>query len=63
MATSGKKTVIKVVILGDMCVGKTTLMNRYVKKIFNNFYKATMGADFMSKDMIVDGRMVTMQVR
>ena len=35
----------KVVILGDSGVGKTSLMNQFVNKRFNNQYKATIGAD------------------
>ena len=37
-------------------------MNQYVNKKFNNQYKATIGADFLTKNVIVDDRHVTMQV-
>lgn len=43
-------------------VGKTSLMNQYVNRKFSNQYKATIGADFLTKDVMVDDRMVTMQV-
>ena len=43
-------------------VGKTSLMNQYVSKKFSNQYKATIGADFMTKEVQVDDRLVTMQV-
>lgn len=47
-----------------MCrVGKTSLMNQYVNKKFSNQYKATIGADFLTKEVMVDDRLVTMQVR
>ncbi|KAJ1616746.1 P-loop containing nucleoside triphosphate hydrolase protein, partial [Pavlovales sp. CCMP2436] len=57
-----KKVLLKVLILGDSGVGKTSLMNRYVSSKFSNQYKATIGADFLTKDVTVDDRVVTMQV-
>jgi len=53
---------LKVIILGDSGVGKTSLMNQYVNKKFNAQYKATIGADFLTKDVTVDERLVTMQI-
>ena len=43
-------------------VGKTSLMNQYVNKKFSTQYKATIGADFLTKEVMVDDRLVTMQV-
>lgn len=60
---SRKKVLLKVIILGDSSVGKTSLMNQYVNKRFSNQYKATIGADFLTKEVVVDDRVVTMQVR
>lgn len=59
---SRKKVLLKVIILGDSGVGKTSLMNQYVNKKFSNQYKATIGADFLTKEVMVDDRIVTMQV-
>ncbi|CAB1321941.1 unnamed protein product [Coregonus sp. 'balchen'] len=60
--TSRKKVLLKVIILGDSGVGKTSLMNQYVNKKFSNQYKATIGADFLTKEVTVDDRLVTMQI-
>ena len=38
-------------------------MNQYVNKKFNNQYKATIGADFLTKEVMIDDRLVTMQVK
>jgi len=57
-----KKVLLKVIILGDSGVGKTSLMNQFVTKKFSNQYKATIGADFLTKEIIVDDRLVTMQI-
>ncbi|KTF81641.1 hypothetical protein cypCar_00024900 [Cyprinus carpio] len=59
---SRKKVLLKVIILGDSGVGKTSLMNQYVNNKFSNQYKATIGADFLTKEVMVDDRLVTMQI-
>ena len=43
-------------------VGKTSLMNQYVSKKFTDQYKATIGADFLTKEVMIDDKLVTMQV-
>lgn len=60
--SSRKKVLLKVIILGDSGVGKTSLMNQYVNKKFSASYKATIGADFLTKEVLVDDRLVTMQL-
>eukprot|EP00271_Cylindrocystis_brebissonii_P011579 TRINITY_DN29449_c0_g1_i1.p1 TRINITY_DN29449_c0_g1~~TRINITY_DN29449_c0_g1_i1.p1 ORF type:complete len:207 (-),score=44.33 TRINITY_DN29449_c0_g1_i1:1111-1731(-) len=60
--SSRKRTLLKVIILGDSGVGKTSLMNQYVNKKFSNQYKATIGADFLTKEVQVEDRLVTMQI-
>mmetsp|Transcript_14004 Transcript_14004/g.29551 ORF Transcript_14004/g.29551 Transcript_14004/m.29551 type:complete len:99 (+) Transcript_14004:1722-2018(+) len=51
--TSGYKKTLKIVILGDSGVGKTSLMNRFSTGKFTGQYKATIGADFLSKDNVI----------
>ncbi|XP_057684995.1 ras-related protein Rab-34-like [Corythoichthys intestinalis] len=36
----------KVIVVGDLAVGKTCLINRFCKDIFDKNYKATIGVDF-----------------
>ena len=59
---SKRKALLKVIILGDSAVGKTSLMNRYVNRKFSDNYKATIGADFLTKEVTVDDRLVTLQI-
>lgn len=54
-----RKKFLKVIILGDSGVGKTSLMNQFVNNKFSTQYKATIGADFLTKDVIVDDKQVT----
>jgi Ras-related protein Rab-7A len=42
---------------------QTSLMNQFVQKKFSKEYKATIGADFLTKEIEVDDKTVTMQVR
>lgn len=68
--SSKKKQLFKIIILGDsgyhfnaiLSVGKTSLMNQYVNARFTQQYRATVGADFMAKEVMIDDRMVTLQV-
>ena len=57
-----KKVLLKVIILGDSGVGKTSLMNQYKYKRFSQQYKATIGADFLTKEVPIDDRLVTLQI-
>jgi len=57
-----KKILLKVIILGDSGVGKTSLMNQFVNHKYSSVYKATIGADFLTKDLVVDDHEVTMQI-
>ncbi len=47
--------------LGNSGVGKTSLIGQFVSQKFSNQYKATIGADFLTKEIQIDDR-VTMQV-
>jgi len=40
-----------------------SLYSLQVNKKFSASYKATIGADFLTKEVLVDDRLVTMQVR
>ena len=58
---SRRKALLKIIILGDSGVGKTSLMNQYVNKKFSNQYKATIGAGSLhgpSRAMIWVGTVV-----
>jgi Ras-related protein Rab-7A len=52
----------KLIILGNSGVGKTSLMERYVSARFQQQYKATIGADFSTKDVQVGDDLVTLQI-
>ncbi|XP_018939687.1 ras-related protein Rab-34a isoform X1 [Cyprinus carpio] len=44
--TVGRFKISKVIVVGDLAVGKTCLINRFCKDVFDKNYKATIGVDF-----------------
>ena len=59
---SSSRFQLKVIVLGDSGVGKTSILNRFVKQEFSQSYRATVGADFLFKEYTVDGKAVSLQL-
>ena len=53
---------VKVVLLGDTGVGKSSLVLRFVTNSFKSYSESTIGASFMSKIMSVDGNKIKFQI-
>jgi len=62
MSQPRKKVLLKIIILGDSGVGKTALLHKYVHGSFIQEHKATIGADFVTKEISVDDKLVTLQI-
>jgi len=58
----GETRNFKVVLLGEGCVGKTSLMLRYVQDQFNDKHLSTVQASFLSKNLTVDGVRVKLAI-
>ncbi|KAF4527909.1 hypothetical protein B566_EDAN011300 [Ephemera danica] len=43
---SGLQRIVKAIVIGDVAVGKTCLVNRFCNRLFDANYKATIGVDF-----------------
>jgi small GTP-binding protein len=52
----------KIVILGHTGVGKTSMVNKYVRGTFTGTTTATIGAAFMKKDVILNGYRIVLQI-
>ncbi|CAI2380664.1 unnamed protein product [Moneuplotes crassus] len=59
-----KEVTIKVVLIGDAGVGKTTLINRYLMDTFDPFEPPTLSGGFRTKDVILEDlhTKVTLQI-
>ncbi len=52
----------KVCIFGDESLGKTTFVNRYLPKVFDESIKMTVGADFYVKDLEIEGKNILLRI-
>ena len=53
---------LKFIIIGDAGVGKTNLVHRFVKGEFKSKYHLTIGIDFSSYNLEIDGKLFTLQL-
>ncbi len=47
---------LKIVMLGDFAVGKTSLVKRFVYNVFDDLYLTTIGVRVMKKEVVVNER-------
>ncbi|CAH8821262.1 unnamed protein product [Trichobilharzia szidati] len=52
----------KIILIGDSGVGKTNLRSRFTNDEFNLESKSTIGVDFATKNVTIDGRTVKAQI-
>lgn len=62
VAVSKKKSVLKMILVGDPSVGKTSLIQRYVHGRFKHSYQVTIGLDVLSKTIEFDDRIVEVSI-
>ena len=53
---------IKIVVMGDVAVGKTSLVTKTVHDIFEENQKSTIGASFSAKIVVVQGDEVKLNI-
>ena len=51
---------VKVVLIGECGVGKTSLIKQFEKGSFTDTYKLTIGADFSNKEVHINDQVVTL---
>ena len=56
------EVMFKVVLIGDMKVGKTNIVSRYIKNEFNKDSMSTIGVEFGSKELVIEGHNVKVQI-
>ncbi|XP_054880020.1 ras-related protein rab7 isoform X1 [Poeciliopsis prolifica] len=62
MGEENTAVTLKTILIGNSGVGKSSVMNRYVDNRFTNMYRATIGTDFFSKAVRINGNTVTLQI-
>ena len=53
---------LKIVLSGDASVGKSNLLSRYAKNEFNSNSKSTVGVEFQTQSMEINGRKIKAQI-
>jgi len=53
---------MKLLLVGDASVGKTSLSNRYIQDVFQDPFFTTIGVDFMMKRLEINNRAVKLQI-
>uniref|UniRef100_G3MT14 Uncharacterized protein n=1 Tax=Amblyomma maculatum TaxID=34609 RepID=G3MT14_AMBMU len=56
MSTMNTTTEVKVCLLGDSGVGKSSILQRFVYNTFNSSAESTIGASFMMKNLVLHDR-------
>lgn len=62
MQIPGKEHLYKVLVIGDLGVGKTSIIKRYVHQSYSTNYRATIGVDFALKVLNWDSETVRLQL-
>ncbi|XP_048744941.1 ras-related protein Rab6 isoform X6 [Ostrea edulis] len=62
MNTWSRINKFKLSLFGEMGVGKTSLITRFMYDSFDNTYQATIGIDFLSKTMYLEDRTIRLQL-
>jgi len=61
-ADEGIDYMFKIVMVGDSGVGKSQLLNRFVKNEFHLKSKPTIGVEFLTRTLVMDHKLVKAQI-
>ena len=62
MAEDDYEMMVKIILIGDSAVGKTNIMSKYLKGMFQENSKATVGVEFGSKLFKIDNQTIKAQI-
>jgi len=59
---SNYQYIFKLILIGNSGVGKSSILQRYMKHTFEENYKCTIGVDFLMKSIVINGQTVKLQL-
>jgi len=62
LSDKGYDVLAKILVVGDVGVGKTNAIMRYCQGVFDTQTLSTLGVDFCFKDVLLDGKRVRLQL-
>ena len=62
MEEDGYDILFKIILVGDTSVGKTNIINKYIKNEFREDFYATIGVEFSHKKFVVENRKIKAQI-
>ena len=54
--------IFKLILIGSSGVGKSSILQRYIQKIFNTEYTCTIGVDFFMKSINIKDKIIKLQI-
>ena len=54
--------IFKIILIGCSSVGKSSILQRYIQKVFNSSYSCTIGVDFFMKSIDVGDKSIKLQL-
>lgn len=57
-----KDYIFKICLLGEANVGKTSLVYRFIKNMFKEDFKSTLGVNLLKKDVDIEGKIISTQI-
>lgn len=60
--SSDYQFIFKLILIGNSGVGKSSIIQRYMKQTFEDSYKCTIGVDFLMKTLEIKGKTVKLQL-
>jgi small GTP-binding protein len=58
----GEEYLFKIVLIGDSAVGKSNLLSRFARNEFDSNSKATIGVEFQTQMVEIDGKEIKAQI-
>lgn len=52
----------KFIVIGDTSVGKTSLIGRLIENKFDTNHEFTVGVEFASKNIVINGKTIKLQI-